>query len=153
ALRAREHIVKRGSGRSVTNFGRVEISPGVSNIVPAETLLMQEMRELDSRVLARLDRECRALARQVARRRGCTLRLEPVTTSEAVRCAPRVMRAVEAACADLRLAFRRMPSEGGRSHRPDEQSDPRAIERGGNALLHTLLRLAEPPARAARRGA
>jgi len=175
ALRAREHIVKRGSGRSVTNFGRVEISPGVSNIVPAETLLMQEMRELDSRVLARLDRECRALARQVARRRGCTLRLEPVTTSEAVRCAPRVMRAVEAACADLRLAFRRMPSgaghdaqnlahvtdsgmlfipsKGGRSHRPDEQSDPRAIERGGNALLHTLLRLAELPPRAARRGA
>jgi N-carbamoyl-L-amino-acid hydrolase len=35
-----------------------------------------------------------------------------------------------------------IPSKGGRSHRPDETSDWRAIERGANALLHTLLRLA-----------
>ena len=36
----------------------------------------------------------------------------------------------------------RIPSRGGRSHRPDEQSDWRAIERGANVLLHTLLELA-----------
>jgi N-carbamoyl-L-amino-acid hydrolase len=35
-----------------------------------------------------------------------------------------------------------IPSKGGRSHRPDEMSDWKAIERGGNALLHTLLTLA-----------
>jgi N-carbamoyl-L-amino-acid hydrolase len=35
-----------------------------------------------------------------------------------------------------------IPSQGGRSHRPDETSDWRAIERGANALLHTLLGLA-----------
>ena len=34
-----------------------------------------------------------------------------------------------------------IPSQGGKSHRPDEMSDWRAIERGGNALLHTLLTL------------
>ena len=32
-----------------------------------------------------------------------------------------------------------IPSQGGRSHRPDEMSDWKAIERGANALLHTLL--------------
>jgi N-carbamoyl-L-amino-acid hydrolase len=167
ALRAREHVVRRGSGRSVTNFGRVDVSPGVSNIVPAEARLLQEIRELDARVLARLDRECRALAARVARARKIRLRLERVTVSEAVRCAPAVMRAVEASAAALRLPCRRMPSgaghdaqnlahvtpagmlfipsRGGRSHRPDEQSDPRAIERGANVLLGTLLRLAEAP--------
>jgi len=35
-----------------------------------------------------------------------------------------------------------IPSRGGRSHRPDEMSDWKAIERGTNALLHTLLKLA-----------
>ena len=35
-----------------------------------------------------------------------------------------------------------IPSKGGRSHRPDETSDWRAIERGANVLLHTLLDLA-----------
>jgi acetylornithine deacetylase/succinyl-diaminopimelate desuccinylase-like protein len=35
-----------------------------------------------------------------------------------------------------------IPSRGGRSHRPDEMSDWKAIGRGTNALLHTLLDLA-----------
>jgi len=35
-----------------------------------------------------------------------------------------------------------IPSRGGRSHRPDEMSDWKAIGRGTNALLQTLLRLA-----------
>jgi N-carbamoyl-L-amino-acid hydrolase len=164
ALRAREHVVRRGSGRSVTNFGRVELAPGVSNIVPEQALLLQEIRELDARTLSRLDRQCRALARAVARRRGLGLTIEALSRTEPTRCAPAVMRAVAAAAEGLGLAWRRMPSaaghdaqnlarvtptgmlfipsRGGRSHRPDERSDPRAIERGANVLLHTLLRLA-----------
>jgi N-carbamoyl-L-amino-acid hydrolase len=164
ALRARDHVVKKGSGRSVTNFGHVQIAPGVSNIVPARTVLLQEMRELDRRILGRLDRECRALARAAARRRGCRVDIEATSRNEGVRCAPRVMRAVERACATLGLASRRMPSAaghdaqnlahitdsgmlfipslGGRSHRPDERSHWKDIERGANTLLHTLLDLA-----------
>jgi N-carbamoyl-L-amino-acid hydrolase len=165
ALKAREHIVKKGSGRSVTNFGRVELAPGVSNIVPARAMLLQEIRELDARILGRLDRDCLALARAVARRRGLRVEREVLSHTAPARCAPRVMKAVEQACGRLRLAFKRMPSgaghdaqnlaaiteagmlfipsRGGRSHRPDEMSDWKAIERGANALLHTLLALAE----------
>ncbi len=164
ALKAREHVVKKGSGRSVTNFGRIELAPGVSNIVPARAVLLQEMRELDPKILARLDRDCLALARAVARRRGLRVAREALSRTAPARCAPRVMSAVETACGRLGLAFKRMPSgaghdaqnlaavteagmlfipsRGGRSHRPDEMSDWRAIERGANALLHTLLELA-----------
>jgi N-carbamoyl-L-amino-acid hydrolase len=78
--------------------------------------------------------------------------------------APEVQGTIEAAAAEFRLRTLRMPSgaghdaqnlaritkagmifipsRGGRSHRPDEASDWRAIERGANVLLHTLLRLA-----------
>jgi N-carbamoyl-L-amino-acid hydrolase len=164
ALKAREHIVRKGGGRSVTNFGRVELAPGVSNIVPARAVLLQEMRELEPRILARLDRECAALARTIARRRGVRVTVEVLSRTEPARCAPRVMDAVQAACEMLRLRYKRMPSgaghdaqnlagvtaagmlfipsRGGRSHRPDEMSDWKAIERGANVLLHTLLRLA-----------
>jgi N-carbamoyl-L-amino-acid hydrolase len=164
ALKAREHIVRKGSGRSVTNFGRIELHPGVSNIVPARAVLLQEMRELDGRVLARLDRECLALARSIARARGLRVTVVPLSRTEPARCAPRVMAAVAGACDGLKLRYKQMPSgaghdaqnlagvtdsgmvfipsKGGRSHRPDEMSDWRAIERGTNVLLHTLLRLA-----------
>jgi beta-ureidopropionase / N-carbamoyl-L-amino-acid hydrolase len=164
ALGARKHVVGKGSGRSVTNFGRIELFPGVSNIVPARAVLLQEMRELDAKILARLDRECLALARAVARRRGLRVEVTTLSRTEPARCAPRVLAAVERASQRLRLKTRRMPSgaghdaqnlaaitqagmlfipsKGGRSHRPDEMSDGKAIERGANVLLHTLLELA-----------
>ena len=164
ALKAREHVVKRGSGRSVTNFGVVEVRPGVTNIVPSRAALLQEMRELDGKVLDRLDRECVALAKRIARRRGIRVAIERISRNEPARMAPEVQRAIEAAAAELRLQTLRMPSgaghdaqnlatvtragmifipsKGGKSHRPDEASDWRAIERGANVLLHTLLKLA-----------
>ncbi len=164
ALAAREHVVRRGSGKSVTNFGVVEVKPGVTNIVPARATLLQEMRELDGRVLDRLDRECGALAKRIARRRGIRVAIERISRNEPARMAPDVQRAIETAAAALKLRTLRMPSgaghdaqnlatitragmifipsKGGRSHRPDEASDWRAIERGANVLLHTLIRLA-----------
>jgi N-carbamoyl-L-amino-acid hydrolase len=164
AVRARELVVTDGSGRSVTNFGRVEVAPGVANIVPARAALLHEVRELDPGILTRLERRCGAIARAVARRRRVAVAVTPVSRSEPAQCARRVMDAIQEACQELRLRFRRMPSgaghdaqnlaavtdagmlfipsRGGRSHRPDEMSDGRAIERGGNVLLRTLLRLA-----------
>src|SRR5262249_37791100 len=142
----------------------IELEPGVSNIVPARALLLQEMRELDAKTLNRLERECLALARAVARRRGLRIEVQSLSRTEPARCAPRVLASVERACQRLRLKTRRMPSgaghdaqnlasitdagmlfipsKGGRSHRPDEMSDWKAIERGASVLLHTLLDLA-----------
>lgn len=164
ALKARELVVKRGSGRSVTNFGVVEVKPGVANIVPARSSLLQEMRELDATILDRLERRCLSLARRVAKRRGLSVEVLPVARNEPAQCAPRVQAAIEAACRALGLASQRMPSgaghdaqnlatiteagmifipsKGGRSHRPDEASDWEDIERGASVLLHTLLTLA-----------
>ncbi len=163
ALRARELVVKKGSGRSVTNFGVVEVKPGVTNIVPALATLVHEIRELEPKVLARLDRECAALAKQIAKRRGLSVSIERTSRNEPARLAPEVQRAIEGAANTLKLRTMRMqsgaghdaqnlarvtragmifiPSKGGKSHRPDEASDLPAIERGANVLLHTLLTL------------
>jgi beta-ureidopropionase / N-carbamoyl-L-amino-acid hydrolase len=164
ALKARDHVVKRGGGQSVTNFGIVRVHPGVSNIVPARGELIHEMRSPDAEVLDRLARDCERIARRVASRRQVEVEVQRMSASTPARCAPRVIATIEDACARLGLGAMRMhsgaghdaqnlaaitdagmvfiPSEGGRSHRVDESSDLGSIERGANVLLHTLLALA-----------
>jgi N-carbamoyl-L-amino-acid hydrolase len=168
ALRVREHVVTRGSKASVTNFGVVRVHPGASNIVPGRAELVHEMRDPDVSVLERLAGECAALAREVAGAHRLGVEIQPMSATTPAPCSPRVQAVTEKVCATLGLATRRLysaaghdaqnlarvtdsgmifiPSLGGRSHRVDEMSDWQAIERGANALLHTLLALADAAA-------
>jgi len=164
ALRAREHVVTRGSGRSVTNVGVVRVHPGASNIVPGRAELVHEMRDPDPAVLERLALECEELAERVARERGLRAEVRRLSVTVPAPCSPRVQAAVAGAAESLGLAWQRLysaaghdaqnlaaitdagmifiPSKGGRSHRTDEASDWEAIERGANVLLRSLLALA-----------
>jgi N-carbamoyl-L-amino-acid hydrolase len=163
AIKARDLIVKRGGGRSVTNVGVVHVHPGVTNVVPARCDLVHEMRSPDPDVLEKLFKDCGALARRVARRRQVGVEMRPLSATAPALCAARVQDAVETTSGELGLASLRMhsaaghdaqnlaavteagmifiPSKGGRSHRVDEMSDWDAIERGANVLLGTLLKL------------
>jgi N-carbamoyl-L-amino-acid hydrolase len=165
ATKRQEAVVKGGGGRSVTTIGVVDVRPGVPNIVPSRAALLQEIRDPEPAVLARLARRTLGLARRVATRRGLAVEIEELLRADPIRMSPRVQAAIEAAASGLGLAVRRMPSgaghdaqilatvtdagmlfvpsQGGRSHRPDEWSDWEAIERGANVLLGTLTRLAE----------
>jgi len=165
ALRAREHVVTRGSKVSVTNFGVVYVHPGATNIVPGRAELVHEMRDPDPAVLERLAGETAALARDVAAKHQVGVEIRPMSATVPAPCSPRIQATTEKVCAALGLATRRLysaaghdaqnlaritdsgmifiPSQGGRSHRVDEMSGWPAIERGANALLHTLLALAD----------
>jgi N-carbamoyl-L-amino-acid hydrolase len=164
AVKARDLVVKKGGGRAVTNFGVVRVHPGVSNIVPARGELVQEMRAPDAALLERLAKDCQALAQRVAKRRGVAVELQAMSVTNPAQCAPRLQAAVADAARALGLESMALhsaaghdaqnlatitesgmlfiPSTGGRSHRIDEWSAPDAIERGANALLLTLLKLA-----------
>ena len=102
ALRARELVVERGGGRSVTNIGVVYVHPGASNIVPGRTELVHEMRSPDGAVLERLAGECDALAKEIAAKRTDPGR-DPARCRRRRPCAcsPRVQSAVETACGEL----------------------------------------------------
>jgi N-carbamoyl-L-amino-acid hydrolase len=163
ATKSRELVV-RDQGRAVTTVGVVDVRPGVPNIVPERAALLQELRDPDPIVLDRLASRMLQTARRVARARGLVLEVEHLMRAEPVRMSPRIQTLIEAAAEGLGLTTRRMPSgaghdaqilaavtdagmifvpsQGGRSHRPDEWTDWPAIERGANVLLHTLLRLA-----------
>jgi beta-ureidopropionase / N-carbamoyl-L-amino-acid hydrolase len=163
ALRAREHVVTRGSKVSVTNIGVVYVHPGASNIVPGRAELMHEMRDPDPAVLERLATECREIAERVAAERQLRVEIRPLSATVPALCSQNVQATIERVCGTLALTSQRMysaaghdaqnlasvteagmifiPSTGGKSHRIDETSDPRAIERGANVLLHTLVEL------------
>ena len=164
SLSARELVVERGGGRSVTNIGVVYVHPGVSNIVPGRAELVHEMRSPDTDTLERLAQACEALARQIGERRQIGVEVKRMSVTQPVACSPKVQAAVETACKQLGLSWNTLhsaaghdaqnlalitdsgmlfiPSRGGKSHRVDETSDPAAIERGANVLLQTLLALA-----------
>lgn len=164
ALRARELVLTHGSARSVSNVGAVSVRPGVTNIVPARAELLHEVRDPEEAVLERLTAALAALAQEVATTHRLTVDVQRVSASQPTRCAPRVVATIEGACRRLGLGWLRLysaaghdaqnlarvtdagmifiPSTGGRSHRPDETTDPRAIAQGADVLLHTLLALA-----------
>ena len=164
ALKAREHVVERGGGRSVTNIGVVSVHPGVSNIVPGRAELVHEMRSPEAETLEGLALACEALAREIGERRRIGVEIRRMSATMPVTCSPKVQSAVEAACKQLGLGWKTLysaaghdaqnlalitdsgmlfiPSRGGKSHRVDETSDAAAIERGANVLLQTLLTLA-----------
>jgi N-carbamoyl-L-amino-acid hydrolase len=164
ATKSRELVVRGGQGRAVTTIGVVDVRPGVPNIVPERAVLLQELRDPDPAVLERLASRTLQAARRVARARGLVLEVEHLMRVEPVQMSPRIQSAIEATAAELGLPARRMPSgaghdaqilaavtdagmvfvpsQGGRSHRPDEWTDWPALERGANVLLGTLLRLA-----------
>jgi len=164
ATKSRDLVVRGGAGRAVTTIGVVDVRPGVPNIVPERAALLQELRDPDPVVLDRLAARTLQAARRVARARGVVLEVEHLMRAEPVRMSPRIQAEIEAAARELGLPTRRMPSgaghdaqvlaavtdagmlfvpsQGGRSHRPDEWTDWAALERGANVLLATLLRLA-----------
>src|SRR5215831_3543567 len=164
ATKSRELVVRGGEGRAVTTIGVVDVRPGVSNIVPERAALLQELRDSEPAVLERLATRTLQAARRVARRRGLVLEVEHLMRADPMRLSPRIQTVIEATAAHLGLATRRMPSgaghdaqvlaavtdagmifvpsQGGRSHRPDEWTDWPALERGANVLLGALLRLA-----------
>jgi N-carbamoyl-L-amino-acid hydrolase len=165
ATKSRGLVVRDGAGRAVTTFGVVDVRPGVPNIVPERAILLQELRDPDPARLERLATRTLQTARRVARMRGLALEVEHLMRAEPVGMSPRIQSAIESVAAGLGLPTRRMPSgaghdaqilaavtdagmifvpsQGGRSHRPDEWTDWAAIERGANVLLGTLHQLAQ----------
>lgn len=141
----------------VGTVGTVRVLPGAPNVIPGLVELGLELRGLDEGVLAAAADE---LARLAAAAGGT---LEEIASKAPVSCAAPAIAAIEAGCAALGLAHRRMPSGaghdamciaaiapvgmifvpslGGVSHAPDELTTPQACLDGARVLLAALLEL------------
>lgn len=160
----RELVLTQGTLASRMTVGVVQVKPGVANIVPAESFLTYELREVSGEVLARLADRSRALVESVAAAWGLGVSIETILDIQPVTLADTVKAAIVAATDELGLSHLRLPamaghdaqvvgrvapagmifvpSKDGRSHSPLEYTSDADVERGANVLLLTLLKLA-----------
>jgi beta-ureidopropionase / N-carbamoyl-L-amino-acid hydrolase len=153
--------------RAVTTVGVFEVEPGATNVVPGRARLRIEMRSPDEALLARLRERVETLARDAAQRHGLVVSLDPWHHSPAVPMHPLALAATQAALVDAGFPARTMPSwaghdakvlarrmpvgmlfvpsRGGFSHCPQEETSSAHCAAGAQALLHAALRLADDP--------
>ncbi len=161
---ASRRLVMERFSPGVMNCGRLEVSPGAFNIVPAEAVVALEMRHGDEAELAAMEAALLALAHELAAGAGCGLDTLPATSVAAAPCSERVRLAIAEAAESLGLGHMNMPSfaghdgqslagltpfgmlfvpcAGGVSHHPSEHCSPEHCVAGADALLATVLRLA-----------
>ncbi len=153
-----------GAIDSVATTGVCDVFPGAVNSIPSRVRLAMDIRDIDEKrrdgMLADLDRACA----EIAARRGVTTQTEIINRDAPAACDPGVVAALSAACRTHGLAFDSMvsrayhdslfmsricpaamlfiPCRDGVSHRPDEYTEPEAIEQGTLVLAEALAGLA-----------
>ncbi|HKA92066.1 MAG TPA: Zn-dependent hydrolase [Haliangiales bacterium] len=149
---------------AVATVGRLEVEPGGYNIIPGAATLSIDLRAPDAGTLDELDRQIRAELIAAAERRALHLELTRRQRVEPAACAELVISAVERAAAEAGASVMRLPSGaihdalhmgalcptgmifvpsvGGKSHCPEEESGLPEMLRGCEVLARTLAILA-----------
>jgi N-carbamoyl-L-amino-acid hydrolase len=154
----------RREGLGVATVGRLEVEPNSPNVVAERATLIAEYRSGDSNWLSATDRLLQELVTQVPARRGVLGQLtwlsreEPTVCAEGLRAVLRDSAraigeeplelpswaghdAVQVA-SNCPVAMIFVPSRGGRSHCPEEWTEPEQVEVGVRALTEAVTRLA-----------
>jgi N-carbamoyl-L-amino-acid hydrolase len=141
----------------VGTVGALRLKPNSPNVVPGEVVLSAEIRGLDEEALDRAEEELAGIAA------GYRAAFERTSYKPPAVSDPVLLDALEAACKELDLTFKRMPSGAGHdamcmdaitrqamlfvpsrngvSHSPDEYTDPESCVAGACVLLAALARL------------
>lgn len=157
-------LEEHGSGESRATIGKVDLSPGVANTIPAEVVFSLDVRDIAADQLDELHGGFRRVLSAIARRRSLMFEFEILSRVEPVPCAEPILAAIQETSDRLNLPSLRMPSgaahdaqimahiapigmvfvpsKGGRSHSPAEWTAWKDIENGANVVLQTVLTLA-----------
>jgi N-carbamoyl-L-amino-acid hydrolase len=148
----------------VGTVGRLQLVPDLVNVVPASATMTVDLRNTDDVALREAERWLSERADGLAEAEGVTIERRSLARFEPVAFDPAVIDLVERTAERLGLPVRRMPSgaghdaqmlarmcptgmifvpsKGGISHNPAEDTDPEDLEAGANVLLQVLLELA-----------
>jgi hydantoinase/carbamoylase family amidase len=159
---AAEAIAREVGG--VATVGRLSVEPGAFNIIPGAADLWIDARAAEPAVLDALDLRLRQAVAEVATRRALQAEVSMRQKVTPGPCDELVISAVEASAADAGLRSMRMPSgaihdalhmagfcassmifvpsKGGKSHCPEEETPMDQMIRGVEVLARTLARLA-----------
>jgi hydantoinase/carbamoylase family amidase len=159
---ALERLAPTLGPHTVCTVGHISCSPGARNVIPSEVRFSIDFRDVEG-----LDDKWDRVApqiRAIASARHLAMELRELATSEPVALSPTIQDMLEVICHRRGLSCRRMPSgavhdaqvmarlvdtgmifipsRGGRSHCPEEYSEPEQVEQGVNVLLEAVLALA-----------
>ena len=158
-------IARAVGDRAVVTAGIIGVEPGGANVVPGLARLTVDFRDLDAARLDALAQAITAAAREEAARYGLTVELDLEPAIPPCHLDERVRDIIAGSAAARGLTAHAMPSgaghdsqnlarlaptgmifvpsAGGRSHCPDEHTDPADVENGANVLLDTIISLAD----------
>jgi len=155
---------ERGPGLRAT-AGSLRLAPGAVNIIPGEATLTVDLRHPEEASLAAAEEALERFAAERAAREGVAIAMQRLARTFPIRFDPTLVGLVEAtahrlgrttlrltsgaghdaqilaACHPAAMVF--VPSRGGRSHCPQEETAPADIAAGAAVLLQVVLQLAE----------
>ncbi|WCS25706.1 Zn-dependent hydrolase [Methylobacterium sp. NMS14P] len=154
---------RAGNGRSVATVGRLRFEPDAINIIPGRAILTVDLRDPDAERLVALETDFAVQLDEIRRTEDVTVTIRRLARFEPVLFDAAIVRTIEAAAAARHLTVRRMtsgaghdaqmmaricpsamifvPSIGGISHNPREQTHARDLEAGVNILLDVASHL------------
>ncbi|MFF7656633.1 Zn-dependent hydrolase [Streptomyces sp. NPDC007983] len=161
-LATRVQPMVRGVDRDmVMNIGFVEFVPGAPNVIPGEARLVVEWRSASHRALAEATQELEALACWTAVDENCTVSVERISAKPITEFDQELCAVLERACRStggrmdrlfsyaghdasvlaehVPTAMLFVPSTGGVSHSPKEDTPDTQLLRGCQALLHSVI--------------
>jgi N-carbamoyl-L-amino-acid hydrolase len=161
AQRVREYALRRKLVRAT--IGRVDVYPGIHNVIPGEIRFSLEARSPESRYLEDFERFVRKQGDAISDEEGVEFELREAFMLRGVRFDGDMISVVEEVCKSLGLRYKKMwswaghdaqhmarisktgmifvPSVGGKSHSRDEYTREEDMINGLRVLLETVLRL------------
>jgi len=152
--------VSNGNG-AVGTVGKIEVIPNQGNVIASHVTTIPELRSLDMAELDAMWEEFMRAARQACDARGVTLALANETRLESVRPPAWLHETIMGVCQRLDpgaiitpsgaghdtnylsliapAAMIFVPSVGGRSHAPEEHTDPADLALGVQALAEAIV--------------
>ncbi len=160
---ALNEVVRAEPGRQVGTVGKLDVSPNAPNVIPGTVKLTVELRDLAPEKLVRLADIVQARARTIAEQTRTTITFTLANTTAPANAAEDAQRAITRVAERLRLPNRRLPSGavhdaqmmaqlspmgmifvpsiGGISHSPKEQTAWTHCAQGADVLLGTILEI------------
>jgi len=157
-------IAREFGGDQVCTMGMVRLHPNLINVIAARATVTVDMRNTDESVLQQAEDRLAAFLDELSRREGVAIEARRLARFEPVQFDDGIAHLIEGHAARLGLPYRRMtsgaghdaqmltricptamifvPSIGGISHNPAEDTRPEDLAAGAEVLLHSLLELA-----------
>jgi allantoate deiminase len=159
---ALERLAPTLGPHTVCTVGQLACSPGARNVIPGEVRFSIDFRDIEG-LDAKWD-QVEPRIRAITEARHLAMEMRPMSSSEPVALSPTIQDVLEQTCGRRGLSCVRMasgavhdaqvmarlvdtgmifiPSRAGRSHCPEEYTEPAQVEQGVNVLLDAVVALA-----------